>query len=321
MAKKSSDYYGILDGKYILEYEIGDGGTSTVYKAKDIFSNKYYAVKLFIEHSETFEKEILFNQKILQSGNHCKFFVKYISSSLNGTLDINGSKEQKCYILYEFASKGDLFKYIYFNKTGLKEKNCKVIIFKILKALQALHEIGIIHRDIKAQNILLDGERFDIKIGDFGFSSFINEEKDKNEIVGTDEYMPPEVFLQLNYSDVRSDIYSTGILIFILLKCLTPFPVDKKTKQRKFYSFFYRKKEEKYWEMFENLGVEFSPEFKDLFKKMVAFDPSKRPTIKEILNHDWMKEITNLNEEEFKKYEEDLISELKEREENLKKTK
>ena len=73
--------------------------------------------------------------------------------------------------------------------------------------------------------------------------------------------------------------------------------------------------------MLEKLGVKFSPEFKDLFEKMVAFKPSQRPTIKEILNHDWMKEITNLNEEEFKKYEEDLIIELKEREENLKKSK
>ena len=60
-----------------------------------------------------------------------------------------------------------------------------------------------------------------------------------------------------------------------------------------------------------------SPEFKDLFLKMVAFEPSERPTIKEILNHDWMKEVSNLNEEEFKQYEEDLISELKEREENF----
>ena len=194
MTKKCPDYYGILDGKYILEYEIGDGGTSHVYKAKDSFSNKYYAVKLFIEHSETFEKEILFNQTILESGNHCNFFIKYISSSLNGTLDINGSKEKKCYILYELASKGNLFQYIFFNKTGLKEKNCKVISFKILKALQALHEIGILHRDIKAQNILLDGERFDIKIADYGYSSFINEVKGKifkNEIVGTEQYMPP----------------------------------------------------------------------------------------------------------------------------------
>ena len=66
--------------------------------------------------------------------------------------------------------------------------------------------------------------------------------------------------------------------------------------------------------MLKNLGIDgFSPEFKDLFKKMVHFKPSQRPTIEEILNHFWMKEINCLNEEEFKKYEEDLISELKER--------
>jgi serine/threonine protein kinase len=323
-SKMTSNCNGILDGQYILEDEIGDGGTANVYKAKDFFSNKYYAVKIFKEYSDTFEKEILFNQQILQSKNHCHFFIKFISSSLHGTLDKDGFKETKCYILYELASKGDLFNYVFSNETGLNEKNCKIISYKILKALQALHEIGILHRDIKLQNILLDGERYDIKIGDFGFSSFIKEENEsnfKNEIVGTDEYMPPEVYLKLNYSGVKSDIYSTGILLFNLLKCLTPFPIDKKTKKIKFYSFFYHKKEEQYWEMLEREDLKFSPEFKDLFEKMVSFNPRKRPTIEEILNHDWMKEITNLNEEEFKQYEENLISELKEREEILKKQK
>ena len=66
--------------------------------------------------------------------------------------------------------------------------------------------------------------------------------------------------------------------------------------------------------MLKDLGSEFSPEFKDLFKKMVAYKPSDRPTIEQILNHDWMKEVTNLNEVDFKKYEDSLITELKKRE-------
>ena len=69
--------------------------------------------------------------------------------------------------------------------------------------------------------------------------------------------------------------------------------------------------------MLANLGIEFSPEFQDLFKKMVNYKPSQRPTIEEILSHDWMKEVTNLNEEDYRKYEENLISELKKREVNL----
>ena len=72
---------------------------------------------------------------------------------MNGTLHIDGLNETKSYIVYEFASKDNLFKNIISNKNGLDEKNCKVIIYKILKAIQALRKNGISHNNIKPQNI------------------------------------------------------------------------------------------------------------------------------------------------------------------------
>ena len=153
MTKKNSDNYGILDEKYILECEMGDGATSTVYKAKDSLSGKYYAIKLFKNPSKIFFREVLFNQRILKSKDNSHFFVKYISSSLNGSLDVDGFKETKCYILYELAPKGDLFKYIDCYGNGFNEKYSKIISYKILKALQALHKLKICHRDLKDDNI------------------------------------------------------------------------------------------------------------------------------------------------------------------------
>jgi serine/threonine protein kinase len=64
-----------------------------------------------------------------------------------------------------------------------------------------------------------------------------------------------------------------------------------------------------------------SNEFKNLFIKMVAYNPKERPTIEQVLNDEWFKDITNLKDEEFKKYEQELISKLKEREEIIKKLK
>ena len=115
---------------------------------------------------------------------------------------------------------------------------------------------------------------------------------------------------------------STGVLIFNILTGKIPFPIAKVynegSKIKLLYRFIKEKDEKNYWETLKEEGIDgLSPEFKDLFLKIVAFEPSERPTIKEILNHDWMKEVSNLNEEEFKQYEEDLISELKEREENF----
>ena len=324
MIKKNSDNYGILDEKYILECEMGDGATSTVYKAKDSLSGKYYAIKLFKNPSKIFFREVLFNQRILKSKDNSHFFVKYISSSLNGSLDVDGFKETKCYILYELAPKGDLFKYIDCYGNGFNEKYSKIISYKILKALQALHKLKICHRDIKADNILLD-EKYNIKIADFGLSGFTYGNNGKilqKERVGTEQYMAPEVIEKKEYDGEKADIFSTGVLIFNILTGKIPFPIAKVynegSKIKLLYRFIKEKDEKNYWETLKEEGIDgLSPEFKDLFLKMVAFEPSERPTIKEILNHDWMKEVSNLNEEEFKQYEEDLISELKEREENF----
>ena len=324
MSKMSADNYGILDEKYILECEMGDGATSTVYKAKDSLSGKYYAVKIFEEHSEIFDREVLFNSRIIKSKNNNHFFIKYISSSLHGTLDKDGFKEKKCYILYELASKGDLFRYIKCYGNGFNEEYSKVISYKILKGLKALHKLKICHRDIKADNILID-EKYNIKIADFGLSGFIYGNNGKilqKEKVGTQEYMAPEVIQKKEYDGEKADIFSTGVLLFTILSSRIPFPNAKIFNEGnqidQLYRFIKEKKEETYWKTLKEVGIDgFSPEFKDLFLKMVAFEPSERPTINEILNHDWMREVSNLNEEEFKQYEEDLISELKEREEYL----
>ena len=79
MSKISSESYGILDDRYIyLELEMGKGKTSKVYKAKDFFSEKNYAVKIFEEYSQEFENEVLINKKILNSKKNTNFFIKYL---------------------------------------------------------------------------------------------------------------------------------------------------------------------------------------------------------------------------------------------------
>ena len=134
--------------------------------------------------------------------------------------------------------------------------------------------------------------------------------------------MAPEVIQKKEYDGEKADIFSTGVLLFTILSSRIPFPNAKIFNEGnqidQLYRFIIEKKEETYWKTLKEVGIDgFSPEFKDLFFKMVAFEPSERPTIKEILNHDWMREVSNLKKEKFKKYEEDLISEFKEREEYL----
>ena len=322
MKESDLDYVGVLDSKYILQRKLWEGTLSSVYKSFDKFSKKEYAIKVFDDTSSSFERERSFNEIISKSQK--SFFVKYISSS-SGYLDIGETHESKKYIIFEFYPKGDLFEFINVNSKGLQEQNCKVIAYKIILAIQALHKMGICHLDIKPDNILLFGDNFEIKIGDFGVSSSIyrnNKKVLQSGDVGTYGYKAPEINEGKDFDGEKADVFSFGVLLFVLLIGIKPFPTaeifyhGRKVKQ--LYRYIVTNSDY-YWKIMGLTGL--SLEFKKLFIRMVAYDPNERPTIEEILDDDWFKEITNLKEEEFKKYEEKLIIELKEREDMIKKEK
>ena len=324
MKESDFDYVGVLDSKYILKLKLWDGVSSSVYKSFDNFSKVEYAIKVF-DDTSSFERERSINEIISKSQK--PFFVKYISSS-SGYLDIGETHELKKYIIFEFYPKGDLFELINANSEGLQEQNCKVIAYKIILAIQALHKMGICHLDIKPENILIFGDNFEIKIGDFGVSSSIyrnNEKVLQSGDVGTYGYKAPEINEGKDFDGEKADVFSFGVLLFVLLIGIKPFPtaeiIDHGSNVQKLYRYII-KDSDNYWNFLKIMGLTgLSLEFKKLFIRMVAYDPNERPTIEEILDDDWFKEITNLKEEEFKKYEEKLIIELKEREDMIKKEK
>jgi len=322
MKESDFDYVGVLDSKYILQRKLWEGTLSSVYKSFDKFSKEEYAIKVF-DDTSSFEWERSFNEIISKSQK--SFFVKYISSS-SGYLDIGETHESKNYLIFEFYPKGDLYEYIKVNSKGLKEQNCKVMAYKIILAIQALHKMGICHLDIKPDNILLFSDNFEIKIGDFGLSSSIYGKYGKvlqSGNVGTYGYKAPEIIEGKDYDGEKADVFSFGVLLFVLLNNIKPFPTaeimdDKSELEKQLYKFIVTNSNF-YWRITGLTGL--SLQFKKLFIRMVAYDPNERPTIEEILDDAWFKEITNLKEDKFKTYEENLIKELKEREDMIKKEK
>ena len=321
MKESDLDYVGVLDSKYILQRKLWEGTLSSVYKSFDKFSKEEYAIKVF-DDTSSFEWERSFNEIISKSQK--PFFVKYISSS-SGYLDIGETHELKKYIIFEFYPKGDLYEYIKVNSKGLKEQNCKVMAYKILLAIQALHKMGICHLDIKPDNILLFGDNFEIKIGDFGLSSSIyrnNEKVLQSGDVGTEGYKAPEIIEGKDYDGEETDEFSFGVLLFVLLNGIKPFPtaeiIDHGSKVKQLYRYLVTNSNY-YWIIMGKTGLPL--EFIKLFMRMVSYNPNDRPKIREILDDDWFKEITNLKEDEFKIYEENLIKELKEREDMISKEK
>jgi len=319
----------ILDDRYELIKNLGNGFSSQVYLVKDLRDNKEYAAKLFNEFGDDYQNEIEMNKKISEINNSS--FVKYKTSSV-GFLNQGPKKELTAYIIFEFASKGNIFSYIRSNGTGLSEKNCKFLFAKILKVVKTLHDLGICHRDLKLENFVFDGEDFTVKLIDLAFSTVIPLNKyGKKKLVkggyGTKEYAAPEIYRDDPYNGEKVDIFSLGVILFTLKTCCYGFKSSKydprtNNLEKKLYGFIKEKKYQDYWNILDkaiNKVGNLSEEFKNLYLRLVAFNPNERPTIEEIYNHEWMKEIRDLNEEEFKEYENDLINELNNREEILNK--
>lgn len=192
------------------------------------------------------------------------------------------------YILLELANGGSLFDYV--AQAGrFEEKFARHFFSQLMEGIGFLHASGFAHRDIKPENLLLD-DHFNLKIADFGFSEII-ETSDTGKLegkLGTAGYMAPEIHLGESYSGSSVDLYAAGIVLFTLLTRRVPFTKAHPSDPH-YYSLVTNP--ENFWashaeaEDGENI---YSDEFKDLFEKMMSFNPALRPNIDDVLSHPWM---------------------------------
>ncbi len=298
-----------INNKYrILEDEIkGSGAYGSVYLTEDLTNNKYFATKIINKYNPNFEKEISILKKVSQINN--PYIVNLIDFG-EEFLDFKKNPGNKQYAILEYASRGELFDFIKKTEIGLKEKYAKFLFRKILKGVQAIHNLGICHRDLKLQNILLD-ELFDPKICDFGFATEI-EGKDGSrkltEILGSQYYVAPEIYLRRAYDGIKADIFSLGVILFNLTTGKIGF--FEANRKDEYYRYIITHHHELYWKKVQKQIGELSDELKTLYLKMVDYKEEKRPNIEEILNDPWMKEINDLNEIEYKILEEEVYQEF-----------
>ena len=243
----------------------------------------------------------------LLNNTNCPYILRYIENG-NGDLTLNNkSSSNVAYILYEKAPKSILFDYI---KQGrLSERQAKLLFKKILNGVQAIHNANICHRDIKVENILFD-ENYNPKI--YGFYLSCINANNLQQYVRTFCYTAPEILRNEPYDGFKADIFSLGQLLFNLVTGMYGF--KSSNDNDKFYSFIRNHQINEYWneEPFKNLNL--TNDFKDLYIRMVAFNSDERPTVDEILSHQWMQEINNLNQEELNHLEQELVDELHQRE-------
>lgn len=306
----------IIDDKYIIKEQIGIGGTSDVFLVIDKITKKEYAAKVLVSKEEKhFDKEVEI-LKLLKNKNS-PYIIKMIDYG-EGDVVRNkiGTRRQK-YMILEYCMAGSLHDYIVCYGESLGELRSKLLFSKILEGIQVSHELNICNRDIKLDNILiLIGENVCPKICDFGFAC--TNKHDLEDFPGTDFYYPPEILEGEEYDGIKADIFCLGQSLMILTVGIYGFREAKDTNRN--YKFIKNKDNidiKYYWKSIQNdltkKRITLSDEFKDLFIKMVTYNPEKRPTVEKILQHAWFNEINELkkDKEKIEKLEK-LENEIKE---------
>lgn len=205
----------VLGERYEIKEIIGVGGMSVVYKAYDRVDDRIVAVKILKDEflaNEEFRLRFKNESKVISVLSHPNI-VKVYDVSFGETLQ---------YIVMEHVEGITLKEYIE-RQNVLDWKEALHFVVQILRALQHAHDKGIIHRDIKPQNILLLPNA-NIKVTDFGIARFNRSEKNINEsgAIGSVHYMCPEQ-ARGDYTDARSDIYSVGVVLYEMLTGKLPF--------------------------------------------------------------------------------------------------
>ena len=305
------DVWENIDKKYDIIEKKGSGATSIVYLVKDSTTKKIYAAKILKKQSICFNDEIKILNALKEAQN--PYILNLINNGTGNVVLKNKTYKEKQYIILEYASKGSLYNYMDQFEQGLKKEYAKAFFYKILKGVLCCHEKGICHRDLKLDNILLD-ENFSPKIADFGFATF-NSEK-LNDRRGSPGYAAPEMYFKKLYNGFKADIFSLGVILFNLYTGKSPFQLPLKID--KDYKYIFQGDYKSYWANItetlkgnENLNDSKDFEyFKDLINKMISKRQEDRPTIAEILESEWMKEIKVLNEDQLKKLDEEIIQEF-----------
>ena len=286
---------------FTLLYPIGIGGYGKVYKAIHNSTLKIFAIKIidYTKDGLNNKSNISFNYNSVQEETTLMrliqdrdFFVKYYGSYYS-------RKSNTIWLILEYCSCGSLIDLMYSIDRSFTEIEIATFIEMVLQGLICLHDLNIIHRDIKAQNILIT-EDGNAKLGDFGVGIKLTDKEYRHSKKGSPYWMSPQVILQEDY-DIKTDIWSLGITCVELAESQPPFADLKPMAVMNKIS-----KQPPNVEDIINVE-EYSENFVDFIRKCIVVDPNKRASAKELIEHEFIRKNAK-----GKKYIKDLINKFKE---------
>ncbi|KAJ8367303.1 hypothetical protein AAFF_G00321130 [Aldrovandia affinis] len=266
-------------GNYRLLKTIGKGNFAKVKLARHVLTGKEVAVKIIDKtqlNSSSLQK--LFREvrimKLLNHPNIVKLF-EVIET------------EKTLYLVMEYASGGEVFDYLVAHGR-MKEKEARAKFRQIVSAVQYCHQKCIVHRDLKAENLLLDAD-MNIKIADFGFSNEFTLGNKLDTFCGSPPYAAPELFQGKKYDGPEVDVWSLGVILYTLVSGSLPFDGQNLKELRE------RVLRGKY-----RIPFYMSTDCENLLKKFLILNPSKRGSLEQIMKDRWMN--VGHEDEELKPY-------------------
>ncbi|XP_034076923.1 serine/threonine-protein kinase MARK2 isoform X20 [Gymnodraco acuticeps] len=266
-------------GNYRLLKTIGKGNFAKVKLARHVLTGKEVAVKIIDKtqlNSSSLQK--LFREvRIMKMLNHPNIVKLFEVIETEKTL----------YLVMEYASGGEVFDYLVAHGR-MKEKEARAKFRQIVSAVQYCHQKCIVHRDLKAENLLLDAD-MNIKIADFGFSNEFTLGNKLDTFCGSPPYAAPELFQGKKYDGPEVDVWSLGVILYTLVSGSLPFDGQNLKELRE------RVLRGKY-----RIPFYMSTDCENLLKKFLILNPSKRGSLEQIMRDRWMN--VGHEDEELKPY-------------------
>ena len=270
-----------------LQKKIGGGNFSNVYLGYNEITNKYFGVKIIQDSNLQTQNDFERLQKEINISS------LLIHKNLNSLIDVF-YQDQNFFLIFEYSSGGNLLEYIC-EKRIISEEIAFIIFRQILDGIYYLHQNNIVHRDIKLENILIDIFP-NIKLTDFGFSEYFDGENLLNTFCGTLAYISPECLLHKKFNGFQSDIWSLGVLLYVLVTGSYPWSVKKIsiTKYQILNGLY-------------EIPSNISSSLNNLISKLLKINPIERISIPEIYNHEWFRKFEFNFQNEFKIIPKEII--------------
>ncbi|XP_073848924.1 salt-inducible kinase 3 isoform X2 [Musca autumnalis] len=254
-------------GCYDLERTIGKGNFAVVKLASNIVTKTKVAIKII-------DKTCLNEEYLAKTYREISILKTLRHQHITRLYEVMQS-ETMIYLVTEYAANGEIFDHLVDNGR-MKEPEAARVFSQLVSAVQYCHCRGVVHRDLKAENVLLDKD-MNIKLADFGFSNHYEDGSPLTTWCGSPPYAAPEVFQGLEYDGPKADIWSLGVVLYAMVCGALPF--DGKTllelKSRVVTGKF-------------RIPYFMSQDCENLIRNMLVVEPEKRYSIKQVMKHRWV---------------------------------